>query len=69
MGTSSMDSPPIELIEGEELPTNGRQGLDVAGECEGLKFEDLFREDFSVWLEHFWILWTHIYPWFQYLGR
>ena len=47
MGTSSMYSPPIELIEEEELPTSGRQGLDIEGECEGLKFEDLFDYDFA----------------------
>ncbi len=47
MGTSSMYSPPIELIEGEELPTSGRQGLSIEDECKGLKFEDLFDYDFA----------------------
>ena len=46
MGTSSMYSPPIELIEEEELPTSGRQ-LAVEDECKGFKFEDLFDYDFA----------------------
>ena len=46
MGTSSMYSPPIELIEEEELTTSGRQ-LAVEDECKGLKFEDLFDYDFA----------------------
>ena len=46
MGTSSMYSPPIELIEEEELPTSCRQ-LAVEDECKGLKFEDLFDYDFA----------------------
>ena len=31
----------------EQLPAEGRQALDIAAECEGLKFEDLFDYDFA----------------------
>ena len=47
MGASPLLTPQTELDSSEELPADGRQALDIAEECEGLKFEDLFDYDFA----------------------
>lgn len=47
MGASPLLTPQTELDSSEELPADGRQALDIAAECEGLKFEDLFDYDFA----------------------
>ena len=48
MGTSSLYTPE-KVLEHEDnaAPTDGRQGLAIEDECEGLKFEDLFDYDFA----------------------
>tara|TARA_B100000459_G_scaffold147112_1_gene115353 strand:- start:1333 stop:3357 length:2025 start_codon:yes stop_codon:yes gene_type:complete len=48
MSSSPLFTAQVSLDSSEEqLPAEGRQGLDIAGECEGLKFEDLFDYDFA----------------------
>lgn len=48
MGTSSLYTPEKVLEnDGNVAPTDGRQGLAIEDECEGLKFEDLFDYDFA----------------------
>lgn len=48
MGTSSLYTPQ-NVLENEidAAPADGRQGLAIEDECEGLKFEDLFDYDFA----------------------
>jgi hypothetical protein len=48
MGTSSLYTPQ-KVLENEidAAPADGRQGLAIEDECEGLKFEDLFDYDFA----------------------
>lgn len=48
MGTSSLYTPE-KVLENDDnaAPTDGRQGLAIEDECEGLKFEDLFDYDFA----------------------
>jgi len=48
MGTSSLYTPQKVLEnETDAAPADGRQGLAIEDECEGLKFEDLFDYDFA----------------------
>lgn len=48
MGTSSLYTPEKVLENDDNVaPTDGRQGLAIEDECEGLKFEDLFDYDFA----------------------
>ncbi|MBT3476600.1 MAG: hypothetical protein HN458_01465 [Euryarchaeota archaeon] len=48
MGTSSLYTPQNVLEnETDAAPADGRQGLAIEDECEGLKFEDLFDYDFA----------------------
>ena len=47
MGCSPLFTPQVSLESNEQAPADGRAGLDIAGECEGLKFEDLFDYDFA----------------------
>ncbi len=47
MGCSPLFTAPVALDSNEQAPADGRQGLAIEEECEGLKFEDLFNYDFA----------------------
>lgn len=47
MGCSPLFTAPVALDSNEQSPADGRQGLAIEEECEGLKFEDLFNYDFA----------------------
>ena len=47
MGSSPLFTAQVTLDSSEQAPADGRQGLAIEEECEGLKFEDLFDYDFA----------------------
>ena len=47
MGSSPLFTAQVSLDSSEHAPADGRQGLAIEEECEGLKFEDLFNYDFA----------------------
>ena len=47
MGSSPLFTAQVTLDSNEQAPADGRQGLAIEEECEGLKFEDLFNYDFA----------------------